>query len=108
MPRRSVYPARAGDALRGRPSSVILDPRGRGARPIMSDHTCIEWADAAWNLIRGCTKVSPGCVHCYAETFAERFRCVPGQPYVRGFDLRLVPGKLAEPLRWLRPRMVFV
>src|SRR5690606_25870545 len=52
--------------------------------------------------------ISPGCVRCYAETFAERFRGVPGHPYEQGFDLRLVPGKLAEPLRWPRPRMVFV
>ena len=68
----------------------------------------IEWTDATWNPVRGCTKVSPGCKHCYAETFAERFRGVPGHSYERGFDLRLVPDKLAEPLRWTRPRMVFV
>jgi protein gp37 len=55
-----------------------------------------------------CTKISPGCKHCYAETFAERFRGVPGHPYEQGFDLRLVPEKLAEPLRWPAPRTVFV
>src|SRR5271156_6786722 len=74
----------------------------------MSDHTRIEWTDATWNPIRGCTKISPGCAHCYAETFAERFRGVAGHPYEQGFDLRLVPGKLADPLRWRTPRMVFV
>jgi protein gp37 len=74
----------------------------------MSDQTRIEWTDATWNPIRGCTKISPGCAHCYAETFAERFRGVPGHPYERGFDLRTVPGKLADPLRWRSPRMVFV
>ncbi|QEH35578.1 Phage protein Gp37/Gp68 [Aquisphaera giovannonii] len=74
----------------------------------MSDRTKIEWTDATWNPIRGCTKISPGCAHCYAETFAERFRGVPGHPYEQGFDLRLIPGKLAEPLRWASPRMVFV
>lgn len=74
----------------------------------MSDRTPIEWADASWNPVRGCTKISPGCTHCYAETFSERFRGVPGHPYSQGFDLRLVPEKLAEPLRWARPRMVFV
>jgi protein gp37 len=74
----------------------------------MSDHTTIEWTDATWNPVRGCTKISPGCAHCYAETFAERFRGVPGHPYQRGFDLRLVPEKLAEPLRWSAPRRVFV
>ncbi|MEX0704186.1 MAG: phage Gp37/Gp68 family protein [Planctomycetales bacterium] len=74
----------------------------------MSDHSSIEWTDATWNPVRGCTKVSPGCAHCYAETFAERFRGVPGHPYEQGFDLRLVPEKLAEPLKWSKPRMVFV
>jgi protein gp37 len=74
----------------------------------MSDHSRIEWTDATWNPIRGCTKISPGCAHCYAETFAERFRGVPGHPYEQGFDLRLVPGKLGDPLRWRAPRMVFV
>jgi protein gp37 len=74
----------------------------------MSDHSAIEWTDATWNPVRGCTKVSPGCKHCYAETFAERFRGVPGHPYERGFDLRLVPEKLQEPLRWRQPRMIFV
>jgi protein gp37 len=68
----------------------------------------IEWTDATWNPIRGCTKVSPGCKHCYAERFAERFRGVNGHPFEHGFDLRLVPQKLGEPLRWSEPRMIFV
>jgi protein gp37 len=74
----------------------------------MSDHSAIEWTDATWNPIRGCTKISPGCAHCYAETFAERFRGVRGHPYEQGFDVRLVPEKLLEPLRWATPRMIFV
>lgn len=74
----------------------------------MAAESTIEWTDATWNPVRGCTKISPGCKHCYAETFAERFRGVEGHPYERGFDLRLVPEKLAEPLRWRRPKMVFV
>jgi len=74
----------------------------------MSAQSSIEWTDATWNPVRGCTKISPGCKHCYAETFAERFRGVKGHPYERGFDLRLVPEKLAEPLRWSTPRMIFV
>jgi protein gp37 len=74
----------------------------------MSDHSSIEWTDATWNPVRGCTKISPGCTHCYAEVFAERFRGVPGHPYEQGFDLRFVPEKLADPLRWPRPKMVFV
>jgi protein gp37 len=74
----------------------------------MSDGSAIEWTDATWNPVRGCTKVSPGCKHCYAETFAERWRGIPDHPYGQGFDLRLVPEKLTEPLRWKRPRRVFV
>jgi protein gp37 len=74
----------------------------------MSEHSSIEWTDATWNPVRGCTKISPGCAHCYAETFAERFRGVRNHPYEQGFDLRLVPKKLTEPLQWRRPRMIFV
>ncbi|MGB8476551.1 MAG: phage Gp37/Gp68 family protein [Candidatus Acidiferrum sp.] len=74
----------------------------------MSVNSTIEWTDATWNPVRGCTKISPGCKHCYAETFAERFRGVKGHPYEQGFDLRLVPEKLAEPLRWRTPKMIFV
>src|SRR5437588_10494601 len=70
--------------------------------------TKIEWTDATWNPVRGCTKISPGCTHCYAERFAERFRGVKGHPYEQGFDLRIVAQKLEEPLSWRTPRMVFV
>jgi len=74
----------------------------------MSLESKIEWTDATWNPVRGCTKISPGCKHCYAEVFAERFRGVQGHPYERGFDPRLVPDKLGEPLRWQTPKMIFV
>ena len=74
----------------------------------MSATTKIEWTDATWNPVRGCVKISPGCKHCYAETFAERFRNLPGHPYQYGFDPRLVPTKLLEPLQWTTPRTVFV
>lgn len=74
----------------------------------MSDRSSIEWTEATWNPVRGCTKVSPGCKHCYAETFAERFRGVPGHPFEQGFDLRLVPTALDLPKRWRRGRLVFV
>ncbi len=74
----------------------------------MAEHSKIEWTDSTWNPVRGCTKVSPGCKHCYAESFAERFRGVKGHPYEQGFDLRLIPEKLTEPLLWSAPRMVFV
>ncbi len=74
----------------------------------MSLNSHIEWTDATWNPVRGCTKISPGCKHCYAETFAERFRGVKGHPYEQGFDLRLVPEKLTEPFAWRSPKLVFV
>ena len=74
----------------------------------MSDRSLIEWTDATWNPVRGCSKISPGCKHCYAERFAERFRGVKGHPFEQGFDVRLVPEKLADPLRWTEPRMIFV
>src|SRR6266849_8481663 len=74
----------------------------------MSSQSKIEWTDATWNPVRGCTKISPGCKYCYAEAFAERFRGVPGHPYERGFDLRLVPERLSDPIRWKRPMTIFV
>jgi protein gp37 len=74
----------------------------------MGTNSKIEWTDATWNPLRGCTKISPGCKHCYAEAFAERFRGVQGHPYEFGFDLRLVPQKLGEPLEWSSSKVVFV
>ncbi len=74
----------------------------------MAQLSRIEWTDATWNPVRGCTKISPGCKHCYAARFAERFRGVRGHPYEQGFDLRLVPEKLGEPLSWREHKMVFV
>jgi protein gp37 len=74
----------------------------------MSLNSHIEWTDATWNPVRGCTKISPGCKHCYAETFAERFRGVKGHPYEQGFDLKLVPEKLIEPFSWRSRKLVFV
>lgn len=74
----------------------------------MSDRSAIEWTDATWNPVTGCTQVSPGCDHCYAMTFAERFRGVAGHSYEQGFDLRLWPERLELPLRWKKPRRIFV
>ena len=68
----------------------------------------IEWTERTWNPVRGCRKISPGCTHCYAATFAERFRGVPGHPYEQGFDLRLVYENILDPLDWSRPKTVFV
>ena len=74
----------------------------------MSDKTAIEWTDTTWNPVTGCTEVSPGCDHCYAKTFAERWRGVPGHHFQQGFDLVLRPERLDQPIRWTRPRQVFV
>ena len=74
----------------------------------MSLHSKIEWTDATWNPVRGCSKISPGCANCYAQTFAERFRGTKNHPYEAGFDLRVVPEKLADPLNWRKPRRIFV
>ena len=74
----------------------------------MADNSAIEWTNATWNPVTGCTKIGPGCDHCYAERFAERFRGVPGHPYEPGFDLTLRPARLDQPARWHRPRMIFV
>lgn len=74
----------------------------------MSDNSAIEWTDATWNPISGCTKVSSGCDNCYAETFAERWRGTKGHYFEHGFDVQLRPNKLDQPLRWRKPRRIFV
>ena len=70
--------------------------------------TKIEWTNITWNPVTGCTEVSPGCDHCYARRFAERFRGVAGHYFEHGFDVTLRPSKLEEPKKWKRPRRVFV
>lgn len=74
----------------------------------MADHSAIEWTDATWNPVTGCTKITAGCDNCYAERFAERFRGVPGHPFENGFDLTLRPDRIDQPKRWRRGRMIFV
>lgn len=74
----------------------------------MADGSAIEWTDATWNPVTGCTKISAGCDNCYAARFSERFRDVPGHPFETGFDLTLRPERLAQPLSWKRSRMIFV
>lgn len=74
----------------------------------MSAISTIEWTDATWNPVTGCTKISPGCKHCYAQVFAERWRGIPGHHYEQGFDMRLWPERLSLPLAWKKPRKIFV
>lgn len=74
----------------------------------MADNTAIEWTDATWNPVTGCTKIARGCDNCYAARFTERFRGTPGHPFENGFDLTLRPNRLAQPLSWKRPRRIFV
>lgn len=70
--------------------------------------SAIEWTEATWNPVTGCDQVSPGCAHCYAKTFSERWRGIPGHHYEQGFALRFWPQRLDQPLRWRRPRVIFV
>lgn len=74
----------------------------------MADGSAIEWTDATWNPVTGCTKITAGCANCYAARFSERFRGVTGHPFERGFDLTLRPDRILQPLSWRRPRMIFV
>lgn len=74
----------------------------------MADNTAIEWTDATWNPVTGCTKISSGCDNCYAERFSERFRDTPGHYFKSGFDLTLRPQRMTQPLDWKRPRRIFV
>lgn len=74
----------------------------------MASTTSIEWTDATWNPVTGCTKISAGCDNCYAERFSERFRGVAGHPFEHGFDLQLRPERLEQPIRWREPRRIFV
>ena len=69
----------------------------------MAEKTSIEWTQSTWNPVTGCTKLSAGCDHCYAERFAERFRDVAGHPYESGFDLKLRPERVEQPKSWRRP-----
>ena len=74
----------------------------------MADGSAIEWTDATWNPVTGCTKITAGCDNCYAARFSERFRGVAGHPFEAGFDLTLRPERLRQPISWVRPRMIFV
>jgi DNA repair photolyase len=102
---RDWYAARAGGWSRAQLQTAIatgLHERQGAAR------ANFEWTEATWNPVTGCEEVSPGCTHCYAETFAERWRGIPGLPYEQVFALKLWPQRLEQPLKWSRPRMILV
>src|SRR5437762_13556103 len=74
----------------------------------MAANSAIEWTESTWNPLTGCTKISPGCKHCYAERMAMRLQAM-GQPnYVDGFALTLHEADLELPLRWKKPQTIFV
>lgn len=107
-PHQSLFPSVTRRSYRRTSDPCYGQDPSRGWSSGVSDGSAIEWTDATWNPVRGCEKISPGCKHCYAETFAERFRGVPGHPYEQGFEPMLVPHKLGEPFAWSGPRLVFV
>ncbi|HZL38300.1 MAG TPA: phage Gp37/Gp68 family protein [Tepidisphaeraceae bacterium] len=74
----------------------------------MATGTSIEWTEATWNPVTGCTMLSPGCAHCYAERMAKRLQAMGQRNYVNGFRLTLQPHMLDTPLRWKKPRTIFV
>jgi protein gp37 len=74
----------------------------------MANTSAIEWTDATWNPVTGCTQVSPGCDNCYALRFAERWRNVSGNYFEGGFDVKLRPNMLNRPTSWKKPRLIFV
>src|SRR5437868_6622534 len=74
----------------------------------MASHSNIEWTEATWNALTGCTKISPGCKHCYAERMALRLQAMGQANYADGFALTLHPQMLELPLRWKKPQMIFV
>jgi protein gp37 len=93
--------------MRSRPALKDASAKGR-TQMALADRSAIEWTEATWNPVTGCNEVSPGCAHCYAKTFAERWRGIPGHPYEQGFDLRLWPARLDQPRKWKRSRTIFV
>jgi len=74
----------------------------------MAEHSPIEWTEATWNPVTGCSKVSAGCKHCYAERLARRLQAMGAARYRNGFAVTLHPAVLDLPKRWRRPRMIFV
>lgn len=95
-----------GDSPNRKGSMTPDDPRlGMGS---MGDRSCIEWTNSTWNPVTGCSKVSLGCLNCYAERFARRLQAAGSSRYVNGFRPTIHPDLVDLPLRWARPRFVFV
>src|SRR5260221_353399 len=103
----SPTPASGSSTAPPNPTAPTTTPSARSGQPLMSYASAIEWTQATWDPVTGCTQVSPGCDHCYALNFAERFRGVVGHPYEVGFDLTLRPTRIELPLRWREPRVIF-
>ncbi len=74
----------------------------------MSEKSKIEWTESTWNPVTGCSKVSPGCKHCYAERMAKRLQAMGNQTYTDGFELTLHLQMIEQPIRWKKPRTIFV
>lgn len=74
----------------------------------MADNSTIEWTEATWNPVTGCTKIGPGCTHCYAERMANRLRAMGNDNYRNGFQLTMQPQMLERPLDWKKPKVIFV
>jgi protein gp37 len=107
MPAELLRSVGGRDSMRTAPSNCRKKTGGLECGN-MAQRSNIEWTEVTWNPVTGCDQVSPGCAHCYAKTFAERWRGIPGHHYEQGFDLRLWPERLAQPLEWRQPRVVFV
>jgi hypothetical protein len=99
-PRRLPHPARP----REKPGFSTWE----GEIPRDTEATQIEWTNATWNPVTGCSKITAGCDFCYAERLSERFRGVTGHPFENGFDLTLRPARLKQPMQWRRARRIFV
>jgi len=74
----------------------------------MAANSTIEWTESTWNPVTGCTKISEGCAHCYAERMALRLKAMGQKNYANGFQLTLHPHALNVPLKWKNPHMIFV
>jgi protein gp37 len=89
-------------------ASASLERTARNKGFEMATNSQIEWTDATWNPVTGCSKISPGCKHCYAERLAVRLQAMGQRNYRNGFEVTLQPQMLELPLRWKSPKRIFV